>query len=81
MGPAVTRSMFLEPFSPLEVDNLINDLKNKSTLDTKISAMKIANSCPKFVKAFTSMVNSYFEQGIFPNHLRQQKLYQFLKEF
>ena len=51
MGPVVTRSMFFEPVSPLEVHNLMNDFKNKSTLDSKICAMKIANSCPKFVKA------------------------------
>ena len=72
--------MLLESVSPLEVHNLINDLKNKSTLDIKISAIKIANSCPKFVKAFANMVNSSFEQGIFPDSPKTAKVVPIFKE-
>ena len=80
MGPAVTRSMFLEPTSSTEVHAIINGLKNKTTLDTKISALKIANNSEIFVEAFAKIINNSFEQGIFPDSLKIAKVVPIHKE-
>ena len=69
MGPSETRTMFLEPATLIEVHNLINDLKNKTTLETKISVLKAANSSKNFVAAFIKVIDNSFEQGIFPDSL------------
>ena len=38
MGPELHNSIFLNPVDPSEVSEIIKFLKNKTTLDTKISA-------------------------------------------
>ena len=45
-------------------------MKNKATLDTKVSALKIANSSPKFTETLAKLITSSFEQGIFPQTLK-----------
>ena len=80
MGPSTNKTMFLKPVTPIEVNNIINELKNKTTLDTKISALKIANQNINFVSAFASIVNSSFEQGIFPESLKTAKVVPIHKE-
>ena len=80
MGPSTDKTMFLNPVSPTEVRNIIIKLKNKTTLDTKISALKIANENSNFVVAFAKIVNSSFEQGIFPEALKIAKVVPIYKE-
>ena len=63
--------MFLEPTSSTEVHNIINELKNKTTLDTKISGLNIDNHSQNFVTALAMVVNKSFEQGIFSDMLKK----------
>ena len=49
-------------------------MKNKSTSDTKISALKMANEDPKFKHVIASTINASFEQGIFPQQLKTAKV-------
>ena len=74
MGPSETKTMFLEPATLIEVHNLINDLENKTTLDTKISVLRAANISKNVSAAFTKDINSLFEQGIFPDSLKTAKV-------
>ena len=67
--------MFLKQVSPTEVYNVINELKNKTTLDTKNSALN-----QRFVKAFAEIVNKSFEQGEFPESLKTVKFFPIFKQ-
>ena len=49
-------------------------MKNKSTSDTKISALKIANEDVKFKHVIASTINASFEQGTFPHQLKTAKV-------
>ena len=63
-----------------EVYNVINNFKNKSTCDTKISALKIANLSYGFTSALASIVNKSFQQGIFPGQLKTARVTPIHKE-
>ena len=65
-----TKSIYLTPVTPVEVHNVINKLKNKATLDTKIGPMKIANTDIKFTTTLSEIINTSFLQGIFPSSLK-----------
>ena len=54
----VTNSIYLRSVTPGEVYEIIDNFKNKSTLDTKISALKIANTNYKFTKTLAKIVTS-----------------------
>ena len=69
-----SNSIYLSPVTPSEVQDVINKLKNKATLDTKIAPMKIANDDPKFTGAIAEIVNSSFQQGVFPTSLKIAKV-------
>ena len=49
-------------------------MKNKSTSDTKISALKIANEDVKFKHVIASTINASFEQGTFPHQFKTAKV-------
>ena len=66
----VTNTIYLKPVDSGEVFKIINNMKNKATLDTKVSALKIANSSPKFTETLAKLITSSFEQGIFPQTLK-----------
>lgn len=68
-GPC-TNTIDLKPTAADEVHRIINDFKNKSTLDTKVEALKIANNCFNFTNALAKVINSSFEQGLFPQALK-----------
>ena len=70
----VPNSIYLKPVAASEVHEIVNKLKNKATLDTKIGPMKIANGDFKFTETFAHVVNSSFNQGLFPNSLKQAKV-------
>ena len=67
-------SIYLRPVEPDEVDGIIRGLKNKSTSDTKVSVLKIANEVTKFKSVITDVINSSFEQGVFPQQLKMAKV-------
>ena len=72
--PPVSNSIYLRPVTPGEVYEIIDNFKNKSTLDTKISALKIANTNHKFTEALAKIVTTSFQQGVFPASLKIAKL-------
>ena len=72
--PPVTNSIYLRSVTPGEVYEIINNFKNKSTLDTKISALKIANKNCKFTETLAKIITSAFQEGVFPASLKIAKL-------
>jgi len=70
MTDPVPSAIRLAPVSSGAVWGIINDMKNKATLDTKVSALKIANSSPKFTETLAKIITASFEQGIFPKALK-----------
>ena len=67
-------SIYIKPVTATEVQDVINLFKNKATLDTKIQPLKIANSCDNFTTVLAHVVNSSFEQGVFPQALKTAKV-------
>ena len=49
-------------------------MKNKATLDTKVNALKIANSDIKFTNALAKIITSSFQDGIFPQPLKMARV-------
>ena len=66
----VTNTIYVRPVAPGEVSDIIQNFKNKATLDTKISALKTANSDTKFSRALAKIITTSFKQGIFPQQLK-----------
>jgi exonuclease III len=66
----VVNSIYLKPVVGSEVFNIIQNLKNKATLDTKISTLKIASTCTNFNFILAQVITSSFEQGVFPKPLK-----------
>ncbi|MCP4491665.1 MAG: hypothetical protein GY820_30820, partial [Gammaproteobacteria bacterium] len=65
-----TNSIYIKPVESYEIHHIIKNFKNKSTLDIKIESLKIANDCLSFTNAFSKVINSSYEQGIFPQALK-----------
>ena len=63
-----------------EVKNVIRNFKNKATMDTKISALKVAAENNRFIEALTKTIEASFEQGIFPESLKLAKVVPIHKE-
>ena len=72
-GP-VARSMYLESVNAGEVYKIIQSFKNKSTRDTKIEALKIANSSYVFTSTIAMVINKSFQQGLFPKQMKMAKV-------
>ena len=70
----VTKSIFLTPTCPLEINGIINALKLKTTSDTKINALKTATEIHNFNYVVTDIINSSFTSGIFPSELKVAKV-------
>ena len=75
-----TNSMYVKPVEPGEVCKVICTFKNKSTLDTKIEPLKIANSCPTFNETLARVVSTSFRQGVFPTSLKMARVVPIHKE-
>ena len=73
-------SIFLRPTDQFEVHKIIKSFKNKSTLDTKVEALKIANTSFTFTNTLAKILNSSFQQGIFPQALKLAKVVPIHKE-
>ena len=70
MPNAVSNSIYLRTVDSTEVYNIIRNMKNKATLDSKVSPVKIANSDFKFTDALAKVITSSFNDGIFPQQLK-----------
>ena len=73
-------SIFLRPVESSEVHDVIRNFKNKSTLDTKIEPLKLANKNFFFTETIAKMISSSFEQGIFPQALKLARVVPIHKE-
>ena len=73
-------SMHLKPVESSEVYDIIKNFKNKSTLDSKISALKIASESFVFTEIIAKIVNTSFEQGVFPQALKMARVIPIHKE-
>ena len=62
----VPNSMYVREVEPGEVYSIIKNFKNKATLDSKISALKIANTSFNFTHTLAKIINSSFSEGVFP---------------
>ena len=76
----VSNSMHLNDTDAGEVYGIIKSLKNKTTRDSKISALKIANDSFAFTNALAGIINKSFQQGIFPGELKIAKVVPIYKE-
>ena len=62
----VENELCLSNVSPHEVHKVVKNFKNKSTFDTKISALKIANNSLNFTSILAKIINKSFNEGVFP---------------
>ena len=76
----VENALNLSRVGAQEVHKIINNFKNKSTLDTKISALKIANKSFKFTHMLAKIINKSFSDGIFPQQLKNARVVPIFKE-
>ena len=77
---AVSNSIYVRPVQPQEVNDIIGKLKNKTTLDTKISAIKLASNDLKFNQALSKIITSSLNEGIFPDELKLARVVPIHKE-
>ena len=70
----VIDSIYLTPSHPVEINETINSLKLKTTSDTNISVLKAAAAIPGFNGMISNIINSSFEQGVFPSQLKEAKV-------
>ena len=73
-------SIYLRSVEASEVHEIIKNFKNKSTLDTKIEPLKIANVHFSFTETLAKVISSSFEQGIFPQALKLARVVPIHKE-
>ena len=74
LNDPVPLSIFLKPVGNSEVGGIIKSLKNKSTQDSKISALKIAGENPNFIHALAQTISKSLEEGVFPQSLKLAKV-------
>lgn len=74
LGPATTHSIFINPTDPTEVNKIICALKNKTTSDSKILALKTATTVTTFNSVLTNIINSSFVTGTFPSQMKIAKV-------
>ena len=63
-----------------EVFQSIKNFKNRATLDTKISALKIANSSKSFTATLAKVIDKSFSEGVFPSQLKTARVVPVYKE-
>jgi exonuclease III len=68
--PSVAQTIYLNPVSSAEVLGIIKNLKNKATLDSKVSAVKIASENQNFNSTLARVISASFSQGVFPQSLK-----------
>ena len=70
----------LEYVRSKEIYDVIRNFKNKATLDTKISALKIANTSRKFTETLAKVIDKSFTEGVFPHQLKSARVVPIYKE-
>ena len=70
----VQNTMYTRETNSQEVYEIIKKFKNKSTLDTKISALKIANSSHSFTNILARVINRSLQEGMFPYQLKNARV-------
>ena len=70
----VKSSIYLRPVEHDEINKIIKKFKNKTTSDTKISALKVANESHTFQCILADIITTSFEQGVFPKQLKTAKV-------
>ena len=80
LGKPVLNSIYINPVEPTEVYDVIEKFKNKSTLDTRISALKIANTSYNFTCTIAKIINTSFQEGVFPTQLKSARVIPVFKE-
>ena len=80
LNGTVSRSIYLDKVGAGEIHKIIKSFKNKSTRDTKIEALKIANSSHVFTSVLAVVINKSFEQGLFPEQMKVAKVVPIHKE-
>ena len=66
----VSNSIYLNEVDASEVHRTIKNFQNKSTSDTRISALKIANESHSFTTVLAKIINKSFQEGFFPEQLK-----------
>ena len=68
LGKRVSESMFLEPCTDKEIENLIDDLENGKASDISIRVLK---NCSRSITPYlTKFYNNFIDLGIFPDRLK-----------
>ena len=76
----VSNSIYLNQVTSDEIYNIINNFKNKSTLDIRISSLKIANTSIKFADTLAKIIDKSFTEGVFPEQLKSARVVPVHKE-
>ena len=61
-----SNSMYIKPVDSSEIYSVIKSFQNKSTLDTKIGPLKIANDSLRFTETLARIISLSFKQGVIP---------------
>ena len=77
---SISRSMYLNMTDAGEVHKTINSFKNKATGDTKIDALKIANTSHNFTNVLAMIINKSFQEGVFPEQMKMARVIPIHKE-
>ena len=77
---SVSNTLFLKVVEANEVYDVIRNFKNKSTRDTKISSLKLANTSYNFTSTLASIINKSFQEGVFPEQMKLARVTPIHKE-
>ena len=69
-----SNTIYLANAEPDEIKDIIKKLKNKSTSDTAVTALKAASLVPKFDEVVADLISSSFSDGVFPEQLKLAKV-------
>ena len=72
--------MYIKPVDSSEIYSVIKNFQNKSTLDTKIGPLKIANDSFMFTETLARIISLSFKQGVFPEALKTARVIPIYKE-
>ena len=76
----VSNSIYLNQVTSDEIYNIINNFKNKYTLDIRTSSLKIANTSIKFTHTLAKIIDKSFTKGVFPEQLKSVRVVPIHKE-
>ena len=74
LGSPIPETIYLETVDGSEVEEIIKNLKNKTTSDTKMSALKVASKNFMFTRVIAEIINNSFKDGKFPSPLKLAKV-------